>query len=252
MKLKISFIALFVSVFLVSAIVHLPAALVLKFVSIPPQLQIAGVSGSVWNGHASQVHWQNQGLGALDWDISLAALFAGNIEATTRFGRGSAVQLHGRGVVGYGFNGAYAKNLIVSLPARHVLQYSPQPLPVSVKGQLELSLKEFYYAKPWCKSATGSLVWSGASMTTPVSPLKLGQVVAKLSCEENRVAVQGTQKTAQVSSSFSVTLNQPSNYKVTSWFKPEAEFPAELAKWLKRLPDPDGQGRYHFNRSGQF
>ncbi|MGO1295689.1 MAG: type II secretion system protein N [Vibrio sp.] len=252
MKAKTLWIALFVGVFIVSMIAHLPAAFVLKHAPIPRQLQIAGVSGSLWNGRATQVHWQNQGLGELSWRVNTAALFTGHIEAEVRVGRGSTLRLHGRGVVGYGFDGVYANNVIASLPASQVLQYSPQAVPFTVQGQVELSLKEFHYAKPWCQSASGSLVWSRASLETPVSPLKLDQVLAQLRCVDNTISVDGQQKSAQVSSEFSTTLDKSSRYQAKSWFRPEAQFPAELGKWLDRLPTPDGQGRYHFTRAGQL
>ncbi|MFC3023016.1 type II secretion system protein N [Vibrio zhugei] len=252
MRLKLLGSVLFVAVFMVSVIVHLPAAFVLKHVPLPRALQIDGVSGSLWKGRATQVHWHNQGFGALSWRMNTVALLTGRIEADIRIGRGSAMQLHGRGVVGYGLDGVYANNVIASLPASQILQYSPQPLPVAVKGQVELSLKQFQYAQPWCQSAKGSLVWSKASLETPASPLQLDQVLAQVDCLDNNLSIEGQQKSAQVSSEFSATVYKAYHYKVTSWFHPEAQFPAELGQWLDRLPTPDSKGRYHFSPSGQL
>lgn len=59
-----------VMVFLVSAVAHVPAQVVLNYLPLPPQLVISGVSGTIWDGSATGVSWQRQKLGALHWQLA--------------------------------------------------------------------------------------------------------------------------------------------------------------------------------------
>ncbi len=242
----------FLLVFLTSLVVYLPAQVVVRQFPLPPQLQLAGVQGSLWQGSAEQVTWQNRNFGDVSWDLHSLALLQAKIEAAVRFGRGSALNLRGKGVVGYGISGLYARDLVVSLPAEMALSQVKIPLPVSAQGQFELSVKDYSYQAPYCLSAQGTLAWSSAEITSPFGSVGLDQAIADINCAESSVTLKGNQNSNQASSEFTITLSPNNSYQAEGWFKPGDEFPEKLSSQLKWLPKPDNQGRYSFKQQGRL
>ncbi|OAJ96090.1 type II secretion system protein N [Vibrio bivalvicida] len=242
------------TVFVTSAMVHLPAQFVVQYAPLPNQLKLIGVEGTVWQGSVHQVKWQNQSYGALNWQLNIAKLFTGGIEAQVRFGRGSDLSLQGRGIVGYSPSGLYAENLIASLPVEQVLEFAPSlPVPLELSGQVELSLRSYAYAAPYCESAQGSVVWNTDIVGTPMSDLQVGPVIANFTCQQSRFDVIGQQKSDQVESGFVAKLNSDQSYTSSAWFKPQAEFPSAFQQQLKWLPtQADSEGKFQFSYQGRL
>ncbi len=238
-------------IFLVSVIRHTPAKVV-NWLPLPRQLSIDSPSGTLWNGQAQSVTWQGQNFGQLQWQLSGWRLFTGNAQAQVRFGRGSDLGIVGRGVVGYRLSGAYAENLVASMPVAAAARYlPPMPVPLDLSGQLELTLKSLSYAAPYCQAGEGTLVWNTQSVGSPLGELVTGPVTAQLSCKDNVIDVKGAQQSEQVSSGFNATLRQDRRYKSHAWFKPEANFPQSLGNQLKWLK-PNRSGQYQFDYDGKL
>lgn len=242
------------SVFVTSAMVHLPAQFVVQHAPLPTQLGLTGVEGTVWQGSVKQVSWQNQNYGDLSWQLNITKLFTARLEAQVRFGRGSEASLQGRGVVGYSLGGAYAQNLIASIPVEQAMRYAPAlPIPLDINGQLELSVRSFHYAAPYCDTAEGSLVWNTDVVGTPISDLQIGPVMTRFNCQQSRIDLAGEQKSNQVESGFTAKLNSDRSYTSNAWFKPLSDFPNELQSQLKWLPTPaDSEGKFQFSYQGRL
>lgn len=252
MKQKIGYCALFVAVLLVSVVVHLPAGRVFSLVTLPAGLNIQGIEGRWWQGSASQVRWQNQNFGALQWQIQWSSLLSAQAEVAVRFGRGSDMNLRGKGLVGYDLSGPFARDMVVSLPVEKVMQSLSLPLPINAQGQLELTLRDYRYSAPWCSDASGNLVWTQSAIQSPLGELQLGPVMADVSCNNSTLNVNGGQQNGQVSSEFTAQLQANRRFNASAWFKPGAEFPPSLGEQLKYLPRPDGQGRFQFSQQGRL
>ena len=253
MKKKLLLILVLVLTFIISALVHLPVSVALNYAPLPAQLKLSGVSGTLWQGHANQVTWQGRNIGEVRWQLVSSKLFTGKLEAQVRFGRGSDWQLKGRGNVGYGLSGAYANNLIASIPAEQVVALAPPlPVPLGISGHVELSINEWHYASPYCKTGQGQLVWNTDSVGTPLADLVIGPVVADINCQQSEITAQGKQQSEQVSAEFELVLNDKQRYQAKAWFMPQSEMPSALAEQLKWLPKPDGQGRYQFSYNGRL
>lgn len=240
-------------VFVFSAIKHLPAQFITQYAPLPSQFVLRGVEGTLWQGSVQQVRWQNRNYGALNWQLNIAQLFTGHIEAQVRFGRGSDLSLQGRGVVGYGLSGAYAENLLASLPVEQVMAFAPSlPVPLDLNGQVELNLRAYHYAAPYCDSAEGSLVWNTQTVGTPLAELNIGPVIANFSCQQSQFDIRGEQQSQQVESGFSAKLSSDRSYSTTAWFKPLEAFPSALEQQLKWLPAPQSDGKYPFSYQGRL
>ncbi|CCO47042.1 General secretion pathway protein N [Vibrio nigripulchritudo SOn1] len=252
MKRFLGYVSVFVLVLIVSLAVHMPVSFVYQYAPKVRGLELGHLTGSVWRGQASNVAWQGQNFGQLSWNFQPSALVSGKAEFLVRFGRGSELQLHGKGAVGFGFGGLYGENIFASMPAENVLRFAQVPAPVDVQGQLELAIKDFQYGQPWCQSATGNLAWNGGKLGTPLGELVLGEVTSDIICEDNTLTAKGEQKHAQVTSAFDANLSPNQQYNVTAWFKPGAEFPPSMSSQLNWLGNPNNQGQYPFQYSGRL
>ncbi|CAH0541852.1 type II secretion system protein N [Vibrio marisflavi] len=249
---KAFLIALLVMVFIVSLIAHMPASLVVKHLPLPAKLSLDGVSGTIWKGSASNVAWQRTSIGEVDWNIDVLPLFLANVEAQVRFGRGSDLGLRGKGIVGYKPSGPYAKNLIASMAAEKIVSFVNPGLPVTLGGQMELSVRHIDFGDPQPENKVGTLVWNNSYLGSPIGSLKLGPVMADVNYANNQWSLAGKQNNGQLSSDFSAQLNNRQGYSVKGWFKPGADFPTDLVQQLQWLGRPDNQGRFHFNHSGRI
>lgn len=241
-------------IFVVSAIVHVPAQVLVDNVPLPEPLKLSGVEGRVWQGSASNVSWQNESFGRLQWTLLPSKLLSGKAEAQIRFGQGSEMQLTGRGVVGYGLDGTlYAENLMASLPVSQVIKMAPpMPIPLTLSGNIELTVKRLDYATPYCRAGEGTLVWNTDKIGTPLDELVVGPVVADVTCSDSVISLNGGQKSAQVESEAEVVLQPNRRYQSKAWFKPASEFPKAFSEQLAWLPDPDSEGRYQFTYNGRL
>ncbi|MGF1698083.1 type II secretion system protein N [Vibrio lamellibrachiae] len=259
MKRIIVIALLIVLTLTVSLVAHMPARFALQYIPMPRALVIQSVQGTVWQGSVQQVSWQGTSLGQVHWNINPSQLLLGKAQAEVRFGQGSVMELRGRGVIGYSFSGAYAKETIASLPAQFAVEQLNLPLPLDLEGQLEVSLTELAITEldkpmPYCQKGLGSMVWSGNKAFTPIAELDLGPVVVNITCQDNVISLNGDQGSEQVTAEFEAKLEVSANgqhqYQASGWFKPEAAFPANLSSQLKWLGNPNNQGRYPLDFKG--
>lgn len=92
-------IAAGVAAFLLFLVAFLPATVLLRFV--PPEVTLAGVSGTVWRGRADTLSFRGRPLGALTWSSRPWRLLAAEVEyAATLSPPGGGISLdviaHGR------------------------------------------------------------------------------------------------------------------------------------------------------------
>lgn len=253
MKRAIIYSLIFVLFFSISLLSSIPVSFALNYLPPVRGLTIEGTSGTVWQGSASAIRWQGQNIGEVHWDFQTSQLFTGNVQYALRFGRGSDLNLRGKGLVGYRLSdGAYVENLVASLPAEKVASRIPMPVPLKVEGQVEVNVRHAVYQAPWCASGTGTLVWNASKVATPLGELDLGPVISDFTCENSQLLLKGEQLSPQVSAQFSADVSPNRQYSASAWFKPGAEFPAAMKSQLSWLGNPNGQGQYEFDYQGRF
>ncbi|MGF1762491.1 type II secretion system protein N [Aliivibrio kagoshimensis] len=243
---------LFLSVFLISVVFHMPIAWLIQYLPQNSHLAIQGSSGTVWHGKAEHVLLQQYDLGELQWKFEPVELLSGGAAFSTRFGRGSSVEWDGKGLVGYNLDGLYAKDLLASIKADRLMKHLKLPLPVHVEGVLELTLNEYQFSAPWCEIAQGELVWFDAQLNTALGAVNLDQAIAALECHQNTLTLQSVQDSSALSSEFSVELHPDATYKISGWIKPGDELPSKVRAQLKWLGSSNTQGQYKLNYTGQL
>ncbi|MDP5255224.1 MULTISPECIES: type II secretion system protein N [unclassified Vibrio] len=253
MRRAVLYSLIFLLFFAVSVVISVPVTQLLPYMPLPKALQLQGVSGTLWQGKAQEVYWDKTSLGQVSWDWQSSALWQGDMAYQVRFGEGSAWQLRGRGVVGSHWSGqVFARHVFASMPAAHVARQLDLPVPISVTGQVELTLRDWQYAQPWCVQGEGEVVWNTDAVGTPLGPLQLGPVITDIQCQNNAITAKGEQKSDQVSAAFSAELSQNGRYQSQAWFQPGREFPEQMASQLQWLGKPDNKGQYQFDHKGRL
>ncbi|KAB2823940.1 type II secretion system protein N [Aliivibrio finisterrensis] len=253
MKFKLLIATVFSAFFTFSALLHMPIQWVVDQAPKVRGLVLVGLSGTPWKGQVDSLSWQRVNYGQLQWQIDPVAILKGHAVFSIRFGRGSELELRGKGAVGYSVSkGAYAENMVISLPVASIMNKVPMALPVSLQGQAEISINYFQQGQPWCKQATGEVVWSAGKIISPLGNINPNTVIADVTCVDNKVMLTSKQSSEDVGSEFDVVLNPNRSYQVKGWFRPEANFPSSLRSQLKWLGKPDSKGQYRVTYSGRL
>ncbi|PKF51405.1 type II secretion system protein N [Enterovibrio nigricans] len=249
MKRIIIMSMLFVLTLLVSLVVHIPANFIFSYIPPVQGLQLGAISGTIWSGTAASVSWQGQPMGKLNWHLNIMPLLTGNADVAIRL---SGVKgLSAKGNIGYGMSGAYANNLLFSTSANVVQSFIPYPLPVSLAGQFDLTVRDYLFTqKPFCDELEGNIAWSQGSVTSQLGTIDPGLVVANLTCDEGRLSLDGGSKSDALETEFSLLLSPDQRYNMNGWFVPGNALPPSMKGALGFMGQPDNEGRYRLSFSG--
>ncbi len=251
------YIILFICVFLFSVVVHIPASLIYK--QLPQlgikinQLRIQQIKGTLWQGEAINVSYQNITFSKLSWDFQFTALLKGNVEYQLNLS--SHNFLSGKGVAGYGFSGAYAKDTLLTLSSLQLINTQIKrfsPIPISTEGEVDVSIRYFNYQSPLCAEADGMLTWNKGRVNSSFTNIELGRSELVMSCDNNQFTIAGEQSSAEVNSKFSVTGQAMQDYQLELSFKPTQAFPEALKSQLGWLGSPDNNGNYQISHQGKW
>ena len=253
MKAKLLLVIFLLFVCFVSAVVHMPAAVAVRWVSIPSNVLLQGVSGTLWRGKIENVNVNAVDLGKVLWQLKPSRLVKGLLGADVRFGEKSAIQMRGKGQVGLSFSSLWFEQFSVQVPSTELVHSIDFPLPINVAGEVSMFIEEYQYdGEHYCNELQGTATWQNATLAVMSAPLYLADVSAVLSCDNHQVIAETEQQSQQVSSEFEVGLTHPNQFSVTGWFRPNAEFPESFTQQLNWLPQPDAENRYQINQSGRW
>ncbi|WP_412779323.1 type II secretion system protein N [Photobacterium aquimaris] len=206
MKFKLAVGASFGAVFIASLVAHVPASWLWQHAPKINGLALEGITGTPWQGSAANVRWQNQPFGHLQWNMRIGRLLQGELAFDVRFGKGSEFQLQGQGLVGYNSDGPFAEKLLLSMPAVQAIAQAQLPVPLTVTGNLELTVRNYHYAAPYCKTLDATLAWVQGSAATPMGTINPGPVFADLSCAKGAVVAKINQTSLMLAVIGKLTL----------------------------------------------
>ncbi len=250
MKKKIFGIFFVLAAYLIFLLATLPATVVLSFVTLPRQLNLTQVTGTIWKGHVQQVEYDRQTLEDLDWEIALLPILTGAVEVDVRFGTEDTLQ--GNGTVGVSFGGFYAHDVTASASSEWILAASNLPLPVSTTGRVALQIDEFEPGSPWCNTLTGQVNWSNAGIESLLGNIDLNKPSAKLSCTDGELIAKIKQSSSQLKLSGTAKLQAMGKYSFDGVLVPTAELPESVRANLRYIGRPNSNGEYQLHYSGRI
>lgn len=243
------YISVFVVGYLIFAIATVPAALVLSTVTLPKGIQFAGVSGTLWNGHASQLQYDRQVINNVDWTLSAPALLTGRLSADVKFGNARERNtISGAGYVSASISGGNikAEGLTLRVPTQFALKQFRLPMNLEAQGRFLLSLDEFAQATPFCEVLSGNVTWQGAGVSYLGQNISLGELAGSLGCDNGAIALS-IKDVNPLGLQADITLSEGNKVSAKGFVKPDGTMPRSVHQLVQMLGQPDREGRYLIN-----
>lgn len=237
---KTGLIALLLTAYLVALVVLLPARFVMQFLLIPNgqgqmNIQLGGVTGSIWRGHADTLVVDTLILRDLNWTLRPLALLRGALAVDIEVADHLDNIAVGRGRIEARRNQLRVKNLIVNARLDDVAAFSPTPSPLPLRGDIEVRVAEFTYGQPVCAVLQGGIELRGGAIQVGQNWDALGPLSAELGCASGQISAQlvepnniGLSATAEFN-----LYGAQGEYQITS--SPEA--PRTIRNLVAMLPE---------------
>lgn len=241
-KAKLIFIG--VTGYVLFSLILMPASWLIKMLPMPAELKLGRVSGTVWQGEVSAVHYDSLAFDRLSWSLNGWALFSGKVQLALQSGSLQNPALpYIKGDVSYGFAGAALSDTMLTLPVSQLLPMLSLPMPVDASGTLVLDVSAYQQGQPRCRALNGSASWQEARLQTPTGNwLDLQNLFGTLSCD-NGTAVLSTDGENVLGLEIKAVANAE-QLLVNGTLKPSANMPQEVHQAMQFLGKPDAQGRY--------
>lgn len=251
MKKIISLSVIFIVFFIVFAVIKTPAAVAINLAGpyLPKDLQLGKASGSIWQGHLSQLRFQGEEIQNISWDISGWSLFAGQFKGGVKFGNARQLsEISGHGDFSYGlFNQAIAlNNVALRMTVERAMARLQLPLPVNAKGRVIVDLDEYNSGQPYCEVLKGEIASPNIDVQGLSGWFSIGPLAGNLSCKSGDIAVL-VDPDNRLGLEADATLKANYDFKVAGYIKPEASLPKDVHDAAKFLGRADNQGRYPLN-----
>ena len=245
-----TWIAVGLTVYLALVMFKLPAQFGLWLVDVPKDVQIQGVSGTVWQGQINRFTAQGITVEQVKWQVHPLALFTGKAELEINAGT-SRTGIKLQGVLGANHQGWFASGVTFSLPAALVTQL--YPMPIKLQGDLQGKIVAAKQGEPWCSELDGLMNWTQGEINAPLfnKPLKLDDTRAILSCDAGKLVAQITDQGGVLGLSVNASLSA-TDYLLEGEMKPGAEFPQEFNQGLMFFASPMGNGRHKIKLNGSL
>lgn len=221
-----------------------PARLALAWFA-PPAVQAWGVEGSIWEGRAAELAFQDRSLGALSWQIRVGRLLALQPawELDLRRDRGFAQATAG-------FSLLKDRQQVSDLDAALELATLPRAIvPEGVAGQLRISLETLEIENGWPARVVGRA--AVAELELPGVILALGpfefQFPDQPGPPEGLIRSVG----GPLSVDGQVTLPAPGQWRFSAELAPGEDPPPELVEGLAFVGEDLGNGRRRLEMSSE-
>lgn len=247
MKKKLLLVFIFLISFIVFAIALMPANFALNIASkyLPKQLQIGAVSGTIWQGKANVVSYQNIHVNRVMWDLNPWSLVSAKLAGKVNLGNVREKSApYGKINFELGlFNQQVSlNNSKLRVPAPLIASQVRLPFPVQSKGTLELTIAQAVTGKPYCEQLQGQVETKELSVMGLQGWIDVDTIKGKLSCKSGALALLVNEQN-ELGLELDAELGdaQP---KVTAFIKPAPSMPKQVHDGVKFLGRPDEQGRY--------
>jgi general secretion pathway protein N len=243
MKSVLKWGSLCLVVYFVFLIIRLPAVQVLSRIQLSDAVNISGISGTIWNGHAQRAQVNGLPINDFNWSLAFFPLLLGELSADIKAGNMRDVdQISVTGHVSFKGQRFQVENLLAYIPANLGISLLPLPIPIQADGRFKLQLNKMDY-RAGCQIFTGQGQWLNANFTSVAGVIELGNFNADLNCQNGSVVLDVKQP-----NSFGLTAKAtiPANmkFKIEGRFKPEANLPKEVHQAAQFFGKADANGYY--------
>ena len=248
MKPAVRYLAVGAAAYLLILVVTVPAAFLRDSLQDSlPGLDLGYVSGSVFSGRSDRVSFMGEALGPVAWTIRPLALLLLRVEYRLTFSRS---ENSGHMTIGIkpGSN-VYGRDLDMQLlPGRLVNRFSPVEL--QTRGTLNLLLDHFELANEGLRAVTGTALWQGAAIESPLV-LPLGELGLALENRDETLVATVT-RGGDLGVSGEILLQPGDRYALDLVLRPGDSVSSEVKGMLETVMDPHPAGGYQLKMAGSF
>lgn len=239
--------AVFLSSFITFVIATMPLTFVVNNIQLPKNINIGSVSGSIWEGEIDKIILNNNSLQSVKTELIFWSLFLFSPKLQLMFGDTMLAGPEGKLTITISSEQVELNDVELLVSANDIAKQLPLPIPVTAKGNVELSFSELVLTttgKLSCKKAQGKVTWLRSGVIALNEEINLGKFKADVHCEKGDIRVKILPEN-NLGLSFDALLSL-TKQKISGqgYVKPGAKFPAQLKSALSFLGNADNQGRY--------
>ena len=233
-------------VFFIVLIASFPARLAFRWFA-PPDLQLTGVGGSVWNGNAAEALAGGAYLRDLRWTLRPSALAKGKLgfSASARPASGTL-----KTVVAIGFGGALELSDLSGNVALDLVHPAFQQ--GGIAGDLALEFESLVISGGRPVEANGSITVGNLYAAT-LSAAPLGDFLATVETIDGRIIGEMDDVGGVLDiEDTSLTIEPDGSYTLIGEVAPRPNAPPSVGQQLRFLPNGDRPGYKQFRFDGRF
>jgi general secretion pathway protein N len=240
-----SLIAAGAAALLLGVVVLFPARVAYRWFA-PPDLQLSGLSGTLWHGQAAEGSAAGVYLGQLQWRFRPWSLLLGKAAFSLAADPVSGFLETGLAV------GAGGHVSFSSLDAALPLRALDKVLPVrGIEGSITLKFDSLVLEDGVPVEADGTLVLANLVVRT-LSQAPLGDYRVVFQTGGNGIGGQLEEVSGVVDIAGTILLRRDRGYSITGQIAAMEGAPAAIGQQLQFLGSPDAQGRRSFRFEGQL
>ncbi|MDP5030406.1 type II secretion system protein N [Paraglaciecola sp.] len=243
MKKQLSWVIFGILVYLIFLLIKLPATQVLSRLTLPPDVNLQGVSGTIWQGQAISATVQGLPLQHVQWSLNFLPLLMGQISADVSAGNMRQTdQISLSGSLNIARDRVQMNDVQAYLPTNLVISMLPLPFPVKAEGRFKLQVSELDYAQA-CHTLVGQGQWLNAQVEGLQGLIDLGNFNADMRCESNNI-VLSVKEPNRFGLSADAVVSANLQYSINGRFKPDTELPEEVHQAAQFFGQKDKDGYY--------
>lgn len=246
MKKVLLYFTVFLVVYLTFLVATLPAKFVLSQLSLPKEIKVHGLSGTVWHSEIAAISNDYLDVSDVETDLNFWSLLTlapridirlgdslkrGPIGSLTAILSGESIQI---------------KNADITIAANDVIANAKLPIPIDAKGDVELNITSFQLGKPICQELVGQISWPKAKVKALNENINLGSLSGKLSCDQGALMLTIDEKN-DLGLTYTAYVRKIGIISGDGYLQPGEKFPENVRPALSFLGKPDNQGRYRLS-----
>ena len=246
MKKSSIYIAVFVVSYLFFALLTMPAQFVLSQLQLPDNIEVSGVSGSIWQDNFQQIKTDKIVINKVETQLSFWSLFT--LKPKVNIKMGDPLEQGPEGVLTVITDGKALtiKDADVFIAANELLKNANLALPIDAKGLFNIKLNNFTLGKPMCEILQGNVHWSKAKVIAWDQTVNLGSFDGVLACEQGALMLTINEEN-DLGLSYTAYMHQADKISGDGFIKPGEKFPENIKPLLSFIGKPDAEGRYRLS-----
>ncbi|MEW6998821.1 type II secretion system protein N [Colwelliaceae bacterium BS250] len=234
---------IFILAYLVIVIAIAPADKIISKFSLPENVKLVAVSGSIYSGSAKALTINNETIENINWSFNFTSLFTLNPSVDVSFGSKLSGGPKGTASLSNIGPNLLVKDASVKMFANEIAPRLALPIDINAGGEIHLNITEFSLGKPVCGVANGYIQWDKAHVNAMEEDVELGTLKVDLGCDKGILNLT-VDPNNDLGLEFTAYLANFRKITGQGYITPGAKFPENVKPLLGFIGKKDLKGRY--------